>query len=126
MPFVGLLSFCLRILILEPYAELVTVVFVALRAQPVTEISMRVIPDIPLQLHPTAIGSLDLLALHTNRQYSTKTRQLAIPGLIQGALGLDSVCHIDATADIAEELIVLAEERSTPVEYPAIFPIVPS
>src|SRR5215467_860809 len=83
---------------------------------------MRVIPDIPLQLHPTAIGSLDLLALHTNRQYSTKTRQLAIPGLIQGALGLDSVCHIDATADIAEELIVLAEERSTPVEYPAIFP----
>jgi hypothetical protein len=34
--------------------------------------------------------------------------------------------HIHATADIAEELMALAEEGGTPIEDPAIFPIVVS
>lgn len=104
--------------------EPLTIHFVALRAQPMTEISVGVIPDIPFQLHPAAIGLPNPLALHTNGQYPSKTRQFPIPGLIQGPLCFDAVCNINATTDIAEELVAFAEEGGAPVEYPAVFPIV--
>lgn len=106
--------------------EPLTIHFVALRAQPVTEVSVRVIPDIPFHLNPVTIGLANLLAFHANGQYPSKTRQFPIPGLIQNPLGFDPVCNVNATTDIAEELMAFAEEGSAPVEYPAVFPIVAS
>jgi hypothetical protein len=100
--------------------ELLTVDLVALRTQPMTEVGSGVIPDIALHLHPAPVGVPDLLALHTDWQYSTKIRQFSIPCLVQCPLGLDSVCNIDATAYIAPKLTVLAKERRSGVKDPPI------
>jgi hypothetical protein len=76
-------------------------------------------------LHPAAVSLPDLLAPHTYGQYSAKIRQFPIPGFVQRALGLDSVCYIDATADVALEVLALVKKRRAAIEDPPVFPIMP-
>ena len=88
-----------------------------------TEVGSGVIPDVSLHLHPAPVGVPDLLALHTDWQYSAKIRQFSIPCLVQCPLGLDSVCNIDTTAYIAPKLTVLAKEWRSRIKDPPIIPI---
>ena len=73
-------------------------------------VTSRVVPEIKLHFHPGAVGSPDLLTLHTHWQYSAKVRQFSIPRLVQCESSFDSLSHIDATADVAEELSRLAKK----------------
>src|SRR5215469_8473775 len=88
-----------------------------------TEVGSSVASDVEFHLHPASISLLYSFALHADRQYSTKVRQFSLPSLIQCPLRLNSIRHIDAASDVAQELAIPAKERRSSVEDPPIYSI---